>query len=116
MEDDFNTPEAFAVVHELLGEANQLVAKGGEALSALFATFRELTAVLGLDPIGDWPEGPARARVAPLVDYLLQLREEARSQRDFKRADVIRDVLTGAGVVVEDGPKGVRWYPADPWR
>ena len=116
MEDDFNTPEAFAVVHELLGEANQLVAKGGEALSALFATFRELTAVLGLDPIGDWPEGPARARVAPLVDYLLQLREEARSQRDFQRADVIRDVLTGAGVVVEDGPKGVRWYPADPWR
>ena len=116
MEDDFNTPEAFAVLHELLGEANQLVAKGGEALSALFATFRELTAVLGLDPIGDWPEGPARARVAPLVDYLLQLREEARSQRDFKRADAIRDVLTGAGVVVEDGPKGARWYPADPWK
>ena len=28
----------------------------------------------------------------------------------------IRDVLTGAGVVVEDGPKGARWYPADPWK
>jgi cysteinyl-tRNA synthetase len=115
MEDDFNTPEAFAVLHELLGEANPLVDAGGDRLASLFATFRELTAVLGLDPVGDWPEGPARARLAPLVEFLLQLRQEARAQKDFRRADEIRDVLTRAGVVVEDRPNGARWYPADPW-
>ena len=115
MEDDFNTPEAFSVLHELLGEANPLVDKGGDRLGILLATFRELTGVLGLDPVTDWPEGPARARVAPLVDFLLQLREEARAQRDFARADAIRELLTTAGVVVEDRPKGARWYVADPW-
>jgi cysteinyl-tRNA synthetase len=115
LEDDFNTPEGFAVLHELLGEANPLIDKGGDRLASLFATFRELTAVLGLDPVGDWPEGPARARLAPLVEFLLQLRQEARAQKDFKRADEIRDVLTRAGIVVEDRSGGARWYPADPW-
>jgi cysteinyl-tRNA synthetase len=115
MEDDFNTPEAFAVLHELLGEANPLIDAGGDRLASLLATFRELTAVLGLDPVGDWPEGPARARLAPLVEFLLQLRQEARAQKDFKRADEIRDVLTRAGIVVEDRSGGARWYPADPW-
>jgi len=116
MEDDFNTPAAFAVLHELLGEANPMIEKGGEALGSLFASFREMTGVLGLDPVGDWPERPARARVAPLVDFLLQLREEARDSKDFARADAIRAILTTAGIVVEDRPKGARWYVADPWR
>src|SRR5207245_8287112 len=86
LEDDFNTPEAFAVLHELLGEANPLVDGGGDRLASLFATFRELTAVLGLDPVGDWPEGVARARVEPLVDFLLQLRQEARAKKEFALA------------------------------
>ncbi|MGZ4138622.1 MAG: cysteine--tRNA ligase [Actinomycetota bacterium] len=116
LEDDFNTPGAFVVLHELLGEANPLVEKGSsERLSSLLATFRELTGVLGLDPIGDWPEGPRRVLLAPLVELLLQLREESRASKDFARADAIRVVLTHAGVVVEDRPGGARWYPANPW-
>ena len=115
MEDDFNTPAAFAVLHELLGEANPLIDTGDPALGSLLATFREMTGVLGLDPVGDWPEAAARARVAPLVDFLLRAREEARAAKDFARADAIRDVLTTAGIVVEDRPKGARWYVADPW-
>jgi len=115
LEDDFNTPEAFAVLHELLGEANLLVDKGGDRLASLYATFRKLTSVLGLDPVADWSEGPARARVAPLVEFLLQLRQEARAKKDFGLADQIRDVLQRAGIVVEDRPGGARWYVADPW-
>ena len=115
MEDDFNTPEAFAVLHELLGDANAAMPNDRDRLGSFYATFRELTGVLGLDPAGDWPEEAARRRVASLVDHLLRLREEARAAKDFARADAIRDVLAAAGVVVEDRPTGARWYLADPW-
>ena len=115
LEDDFNTPLAMAILHELLGEANPLIDKKSDALPVYLSTFRVLAGVLGLDPIGDWPEGPARARVAPLVDHLLKLREEARAQKDFARADGIRDVLARAGVIVEDRPSGARWYLTEAW-
>ena len=115
LRDDFNTPQAFAVVHELLNEANPILEAGGDGLADHLATFRALTAVVGLDPIGDWPEGQARARVAPLVEHLLTLRAEARAAKDFARADAIRDVLTEAGIVVEDRPDRARWHVADPW-
>ena len=115
LSDDFNTPEAFAVLHELITEGNAFVDRADAKGADYLATFRACAAVLGLDPIGDWPEGPARTRVAPLVGYLLQLRQEARGAKDFARADQIRDTLAAAGVVVEDRPKGARWYLADPW-
>jgi cysteinyl-tRNA synthetase len=116
LEDDFNTPIAFSVVHELIGEATPAVeaARANDA-GAYLATFRELTGTLGLDPIGDWPEGPAMQRVQPLVDFLLGIRQEARAAKDFARADAIRDVLTSAGVVVEDKAGGAHWHLADPW-
>jgi cysteinyl-tRNA synthetase len=115
MEDDFNTPEAFAVLHDLITSANPLIERGGDELAGSLATFRELAGVLGLDPIGDWPASNRRKQVEPLVEFLLGLREEARRAKDFKRADAVRDVLARAGVVVEDRPGGARWHLADPW-
>jgi cyanophycinase-like exopeptidase len=49
------------------------------------------------------------ARVAPLVDALLERRAAARSTRDFATADALRDRLAAAGVEVRDGPYGVEW-------
>jgi cyanophycinase-like exopeptidase len=49
------------------------------------------------------------ARVAPLVDALLERRAAARSARDFATADALRDRLAAAGVEVRDGPSGVEW-------
>jgi cysteinyl-tRNA synthetase len=115
MQDDFNTPGAFAVLHELVNEANPMIDRAHAGLGAMLATFCAMTGVLGLDPFGDWPEGPRRTQLAPLVEFLLSLREEARATKDYARADAIRDALTGAGVVVEDRPGGARWYLADPW-
>ncbi|HEX9775230.1 MAG TPA: cysteine--tRNA ligase [Actinomycetota bacterium] len=120
MSDDFNTPEAFAVLHDLLNEANPVLEKveGGadpQPLAAMLATFSSLAGVLGLDPVEQWSEDAANGRMAPLVEALLALRADARAAKDFARADGIRDVLTGAGVVVEDRPAGARWYLDDPW-
>jgi cysteinyl-tRNA synthetase len=120
LRDDFNTPQAFGVLHELLNEANPLIDKveaGSDAdtLSELLGTFQTAAGVLGLDPIGQWSLGEPEKNVAPLVGYLLSSREEARRAKDFARADEIRNVLTAAGVVVEDRPGGARWYLANPW-
>ncbi|MET0773137.1 MAG: hypothetical protein ABWZ82_08645 [Candidatus Limnocylindrales bacterium] len=51
-------------------------------------------------------------RLAPLVDLLVDLRDRARADRDWRRADWIRDALTEAGIEVQDAPEGTTWrYP-----
>jgi cysteinyl-tRNA synthetase len=117
MSDDFNTPEALGALFDLVSAGNAMISKvdgGGDPaeLAATLATFRELSAVLGMDPIGQWPDR-STVNIAPLVDYLLEQREEARKAKDFARADGIRDLLKQAGVVVEDRPGAARWYLAD---
>ena len=118
IEDDFNTPEALAVLFDLVSTANPLVERveRGDAataaeLSSLADAFESLAEVIGLSPARDWPERGDRATHAlgPLVEYLLQLREEARKAKDYARADAIRDQLAAAGVIVEDRPGGARW-------
>lgn len=121
LQDDVNTPAAIAELHAMIADANQQIDAldtGGdrEVLSATLAGFRAASAVLGLDPIGDWPTERAHQEVAPLVDFLLADRAKARADRDFARADAIRDALTSAGIVVEDRPGGVGWHLAHPWR
>ncbi|MFN2613252.1 MAG: cysteine--tRNA ligase [Actinomycetota bacterium] len=121
LSDDFHTPEAFAVMHELLNEANPLVDKvesgSGDtgALARMLGTFEAASGVLGLDPVEQWSGAEREARVRPLVEVLLALRGEARASKEFARADAIRDSLSAAGVVVEDRPGGARWYLANPW-
>jgi cysteinyl-tRNA synthetase len=119
--DDINTPAAMAEIHSMIAEANQqidAVEKGGgtEGLLATIGQFRAATSVLGLDPIGDWPTDRAHGAVAPLVEYLIADRARARAEKDFDRADQIRDALAAAGVIVEDRPNGARWHLASPWR
>jgi cyanophycinase-like exopeptidase len=55
-----------------------------------------------------------RDLVAPHVEALLQLREQARAERRFEDADTIRDALTGAGVEVRDAAEGTDWSYLDP--
>jgi len=113
MDDDLNSAEAFAVVHELVRDGNKRLEgaqRGDEsdraALVELLRTFLELTSLLGF--------GFAAGEVTPgltsdLIDYLLQLREEAREESAFARADAIRARLQELGVAVEDTPAGPRW-------
>jgi cysteinyl-tRNA synthetase len=119
MEDDFNTPEALAVLFDLVSYANPLIeelerdrnAGAAQELVSSLEAFDGMAEVLGLSPNRDWPDQGGRASdaLAPLVDYLLRLREEARAAKDFARADEIRQRLSAAGVGVEDRPGGPRW-------
>jgi cysteinyl-tRNA synthetase len=95
--DDFNTPEAFAVVFEIVAEGNRRELPGAREVLA------ELLPLLGLESLlAEEEEAPAEAQ------RLLAEREEARRARDFERADALRDELAGMGWEVRDQAGGAR--------
>jgi cysteinyl-tRNA synthetase len=113
MDDDFNSASALAVVHDLVRAANKTIepAQRGDdtakaELKQHLVDFYELTGVLGLK--FEEAEGSSEL-VGGLVEYLLELRQQARDEKAFERADSIRDKLVELGVDVEDTPAGPRW-------
>ncbi|MFN0039095.1 MAG: cysteine--tRNA ligase [Burkholderiales bacterium] len=106
MNDDFNTPEAVAVLFDLANEVNR--SKAPEAARML----RSLGAVLGLlqrNPgeflQGDLPTGWTVER----IEERIQARSNAKKSRNFAESDRIRDELLAVGVVLEDGAGGTTW-------
>jgi len=106
MDDDLNMPEALSAVFDFVREANKAGA-GRQALKTLLDFDRVLG--LRLDEAGKW-NAPAKA--APGVKKLILEREKRRKDRDWKRADEIRDELAKKGIIVEDTENGPRWKKA----
>ncbi|MDW7675388.1 MAG: DALR domain-containing protein, partial [Bacillota bacterium] len=80
-----------------------------EALVSILATLSKMGEVLGLEFSMKQEQGNNDKRVEQLMELLLELRQEARANRDFKTADIIRDRLKELGVAIEDTPQGARW-------
>ncbi len=110
MDNDFNTRDAIAVLFEFVREANRILDEGEEmsvpTLNEMHNAFQDALGVLGLK-VGEGVQVPEV--FGQMVDYFLELREEARKRRDFKTADGIRARLKDLGVEVEDSPKGPTW-------
>jgi cysteinyl-tRNA synthetase len=95
--DDFNTPQAFAVLFEIVAEGNRRELTGAREV------LTELLPLLGLESLlAGEEEAPAEAQ------QLLAEREEARRSKDFERADAIRDQLAEMGWEVRDEAGGAR--------
>tara|TARA_Y100000310_G_C20191684_1_gene582774 strand:+ start:16 stop:399 length:384 start_codon:yes stop_codon:yes gene_type:complete len=107
MEDDLNTPGALAAIFEMVTLGNTFLLQNDRAHArACAGSLRELCGVLGLElkkvqaPSGD---------LAEEIEKLIAMRNDARQNKDFKKADDIRKSLFERGVTLEDTKEGTVW-------
>jgi cysteinyl-tRNA synthetase len=118
MDDDFNTPEALAVMQGAARDLNTAKAAGrNEDAAALAAALRDMGGVLGLlqQPPSEYlKRGVGEARLSDSqIDTLIEARRAARAMKNFAESDRIRDVLASAGIALEDKPDGATgWHRA----
>jgi cysteinyl-tRNA synthetase len=110
MNDDFNTPILIANLFEAAKNINLI----NDGKATITAADRDLLAkemngfiagVLGLQPSDESND----SKLAPVMDLVLDLRQQARSNKDWTTSDKIRDGLAAAGIVVKDGKEGTTW-------
>ena len=125
MDDDFNTPKAIALLHELARETNRIKDSDSaktqeekaqaEKVTKLASTLKALAGVLGL--LEDSPDEYLKRAVGTEssglsddeIQTLVAKREQARKDKDFEESDRIRDVLTNEGITLEDTADGTLW-------
>ncbi|MEO0732890.1 MAG: cysteine--tRNA ligase [Bacteroidota bacterium] len=116
MDDDFNTPKALAKVFEIVSRTNAL--KGGqlslqEVSKAGLNAFREGLRSLLFDVFGLTEEGAAAGAggetLSQVMDLVLDLRAQARAEKNWGLSDKLRDALNEAGITVKDGKEGATW-------
>jgi len=110
MNEDFNTAAAIATVFEFARQTGTWIREGAgrEDLTAADLLMRRLTQdALGLK----WPETPAAAqsRLNDVMQILVDLRNEARRNKNFQLSDQIRSRLTALGIELRDLPEGTKW-------
>jgi cysteinyl-tRNA synthetase len=114
MDDDFNTPEAVAVLFEVANRLNRAREQGAPAAD-LAATLTTLGGALGLlqeDPDAYFQGGGSGGLDDMAIQALIDARSAARRAKDWAESDRIRDLLKAQGVLLDDGPQGTVWRRA----
>jgi len=106
MNDDLNTPQAFAVLFELAREVNRT--QDG-TLSALLVQLGQRLGILQQSVDDFFRSQPGSELSDEAIEALIAERNAARKSRDFALADAIRDQLKEAGIELLDSPEGTRW-------
>lgn len=115
MNDDFNTRQALTLMGGAVDELNQAkIAGDAQGAAQLVAQLREMGLVLGLlalpaeqylkDVRGDSPGVPAEE-----VEALIEERQQAKLQKNYQRADEIREQLASQGIQLDDSREGTSW-------
>ena len=107
MEDDLNTADAIAALFDLVRDCNTFFSapRSKECVENAISVFDGFTDVLGLL----YNRGKGKDLDSE-IEALIAERQAARKEKNFKRADEIRDQLKAQGIVLEDTPQGVKWH------
>ena len=110
MDDDFNAPILIANIFEAVKRIN-LINDGNEKITEedlnILATELKIflfdVLALQIDTVNN------DSKLSPVMELVLELRQEAREKKDWSTSDKIRDGLAAAGIVVKDGKEGTSW-------
>ena len=105
MDDDFNTPQALAVLFDLSRDLNR-ADQNGEDVRKARELVRYLADILGLELSSD---KTLDAEIEPFIELLLDSRNRLRAQNNYELADFIRDSLENLGVSIEDSKTETKW-------
>ncbi|MCK4739684.1 MAG: cysteine--tRNA ligase [Deltaproteobacteria bacterium] len=117
LNNDFNTAEVIGLVFKKIAEANRILdsnkADAKKDLTIILGFFKEAGAVLGLfqkEPEDYFKLLKGRVSLSEEeIERLIQERNTAREEKNFKRADEVRDELKEKGIILEDTPEGTKW-------
>ena len=114
MDDDFNTPEALAVMFELAREVNRAKQEQPDEAARLGGELKQLGAILGL--LQQAPQTflkGTQQQGMPLseseIEAKIAQRQEAKANKEFAQADAIRDELAALGIILKDSREGTSW-------
>ena len=107
MEDDFNTADAVSAIFEIVRESNSTVKDfSADYAKKVLKVLEDLCGVLGIETTKE------EEILDEEIEKLIEERQTARKNKDFARADEIRDQLLEQGIVLKDTREGVKWSRA----
>lgn len=111
MDDDFNTPEAYSVLFDMVREINRLKSEDMNKASALGVALKQLADVLGIMSIdlNSFFKGQGSDDDVAEIEALIAERNRARAEKDWPAADAARDRLNALNIVLEDSSAGTSW-------
>lgn len=107
MDDDIQSQNGITDVYDMVRELNRYLEKetvSSVVLNKATAQIKELLAIFGIEELEEEEE-----LLAEEIEALIEERNQARVEKNFSRADQIRDELKDQGIILEDTPQGVRW-------
>ncbi|MGQ7286931.1 cysteine--tRNA ligase [Vreelandella venusta] len=113
MDDDFNSPEALAVLFDLARDLNRAKSESPEKAQRLAAELTRLAGVLGLlqqDPQTFLKGNQQQVALSEAeIEAKIAQRKDAKANKDFAQADAIRDELASLGIILKDTREGTTW-------
>lgn len=112
MNDDFNCPEALAVLFEIVRDINKSKAEAPEQAAQLAAVLINIGGILGIaqqQPDEFLKAAAGSSDDVAEIEALIEQRNTARANKDWAKADEARDKLSAMGITLLDGPEGTTW-------
>ncbi|WP_444897775.1 cysteine--tRNA ligase [Microbulbifer sp. SSSA005] len=111
LEDDLNTPIAISELHQIARDLNKADEADKARLKGLLLAAADMLGILQQDPEAWFKQarGGDEGISAEEVEALIEERAQSKKNRDFARADEIREELKSKGVVLEDSREGTKW-------